>query len=267
MNTVIQTSDYAGSTRRARKPGSSGRRRPLSIMVFDLKNFAFLNVNENAIQQYGFPREQFLAMTLKDLVPKARVSNLLHFVRSAPETVMSTIIWKCLRNDGSSMLMEMQCYKFMFQGKQAMIALTREITESVQLKSITAHEARKHQIGRVRSTDIISRVDRRLMFLELNRELDRLTGLSGEVIKEPGVHRTWDAEQALSGVTEFGSHAGNGSDNAGSDSWYLPMSAWFPTWGAMRVSLLSECRARMRSLFSRWSRTGSKPHGQRWLTH
>jgi PAS domain S-box-containing protein len=39
------------------------------MWVFDLKNLAFLAVNQTAIQQYGYSREEFLAMSSEDLRP------------------------------------------------------------------------------------------------------------------------------------------------------------------------------------------------------
>ena len=37
------------------------------MWVFDLETLAFLEVNESAIQHYGYSREEFLAMKMSDL--------------------------------------------------------------------------------------------------------------------------------------------------------------------------------------------------------
>ncbi|MEI9962240.1 MAG: PAS domain-containing protein [Limisphaerales bacterium] len=39
------------------------------MWVFDLETLAFLEVNESAIQHYGYSREEFLAMTIRDIRP------------------------------------------------------------------------------------------------------------------------------------------------------------------------------------------------------
>ena len=40
---------------------------PNPMWVFDLETQAFLEVNEAAIQHYGYSREEFLAMTIADI--------------------------------------------------------------------------------------------------------------------------------------------------------------------------------------------------------
>ena len=42
---------------------------PNPMWVFDLETQAFLEVNEAAIQHYGYSREEFLAMTIADIRP------------------------------------------------------------------------------------------------------------------------------------------------------------------------------------------------------
>ena len=42
---------------------------PNPMWVFDLETLAFLEVNESAIQHYGYSREEFLAMKMSDIRP------------------------------------------------------------------------------------------------------------------------------------------------------------------------------------------------------
>ena len=40
---------------------------PLPGWVFDIETLAFLEVNQMAVQHYGYSREEFLSMTLRDI--------------------------------------------------------------------------------------------------------------------------------------------------------------------------------------------------------
>src|SRR5690606_26067870 len=40
---------------------------PLPTWIYDVETLEFLNVNEAAIIQYGYSREEFLRMTIKDI--------------------------------------------------------------------------------------------------------------------------------------------------------------------------------------------------------
>jgi PAS domain S-box-containing protein len=42
---------------------------PQPMWIYDLETLAFLEVNEAAISHYGYTREEFLQMTLKDIRP------------------------------------------------------------------------------------------------------------------------------------------------------------------------------------------------------
>ena len=45
--------------------------------VYDLKTLAFLDVNPAALDRYGYSRDEFLRMTLKDIRPPEDVPALL----------------------------------------------------------------------------------------------------------------------------------------------------------------------------------------------
>ena len=44
---------------------------PLAMWVYDLGTFDFLDVNEAAIKKYGYTKEEFLKMTIKEIRPEA----------------------------------------------------------------------------------------------------------------------------------------------------------------------------------------------------
>ena len=50
---------------------------PLPMWVYDAATLRFLAVNSAALRQYGYTREEFLAMTLKDIRPDEEVDRLL----------------------------------------------------------------------------------------------------------------------------------------------------------------------------------------------
>ncbi|MBS4040938.1 MAG: PAS domain S-box protein [Flavobacteriales bacterium] len=50
---------------------------PLPNWIYDLHTFQILEVNESALTHYGYSREEFLSITIHDLLPKEEISNLL----------------------------------------------------------------------------------------------------------------------------------------------------------------------------------------------
>ena len=43
---------------------------PQPMWIYDLETLFFLEVNDAAIDHYGYSREEFLSMTLKDIIAK-----------------------------------------------------------------------------------------------------------------------------------------------------------------------------------------------------
>ncbi len=50
---------------------------PCPLWVYDLNTLRFLAVNEAAVNHYGYTREAFLKMTIKDIRPPEDISTLM----------------------------------------------------------------------------------------------------------------------------------------------------------------------------------------------
>jgi PAS domain S-box-containing protein len=50
---------------------------PQPMWVYDLETLAFLEVNNAAMVHYGYTREEFLAMTIRDIRPPEDIPRLL----------------------------------------------------------------------------------------------------------------------------------------------------------------------------------------------
>ena len=48
---------------------------PHPMWVYDVDTLEILDVNQQAIENYGYPREEFLAMTLKELRPASEIGH------------------------------------------------------------------------------------------------------------------------------------------------------------------------------------------------
>ncbi|MFZ0998081.1 MAG: PAS domain-containing protein, partial [Candidatus Sulfotelmatobacter sp.] len=58
---------------------------PHPTWVFDRETLRFLAVNDAAVHQYGYSRDEFLAMTLKDIRPPEDVPALVETVKNLGE--------------------------------------------------------------------------------------------------------------------------------------------------------------------------------------
>src|SRR5665213_1756129 len=95
---------------------------PHPMWVFDLETMKFLEVNESAVQHYGYSRDEFLKMSLGDL----RINDPDLAAVNAGNA--SGLIWRHRRKDGEPMDMEVIWTPLAFHGKLAALTMATDVT-------------------------------------------------------------------------------------------------------------------------------------------
>jgi PAS domain S-box-containing protein len=104
---------------------------PMPMWVIDLNTFKFLDVNEIAILQYGYSRQEFLSMTTLDIRPDEgkelfkQVGHLFEMSR----TNYSKGIWNHRKKDGTIIQVETIGHRIIFEGVPARLILSNDVTE------------------------------------------------------------------------------------------------------------------------------------------
>jgi PAS domain S-box-containing protein len=104
---------------------------PNPVWVFDLETQAFLEVNDAAIQHYGYSRKEFLAMTILDLRPPG--TDALH------QTAISAaadqgLIWRHRRKNGSLIDVEVIWTPMVFHDSFAALTMAVDVTERLRVE-------------------------------------------------------------------------------------------------------------------------------------
>jgi PAS domain S-box-containing protein len=101
---------------------------PNPMWVCDTASLAFRAVNDAALHQYGYSREEFLTMTISDIRPAAeqRQSTSLS---PASEDPLLPAVWRHQRKDGSELYVEITGQKLIFEGRPAELILAQDITQ------------------------------------------------------------------------------------------------------------------------------------------
>ena len=110
-------------------------RNPYPIWVYELETLQFLAVNEKAVQHYGFTREEFLSMTIKDIRPAEDVPLLIRYVAEAAAThKMMRHLVRHRKKDGTVIDAEVAAQSIVFGGKAARLALVTDVTERKRME-------------------------------------------------------------------------------------------------------------------------------------
>ncbi len=101
---------------------------PLPLWVFDCETLAFLAVNEAAVRHYGYTRQEFLAMTLKEIGPPEGVAALLEGASRDVEGLSETVVWQHRKKDGTIIDVEITRHSIQFGGRRAELVLAHDVT-------------------------------------------------------------------------------------------------------------------------------------------
>jgi len=107
---------------------------PHPMWVYDLETLAFLAVNDAAIRHYGYSREEFLAMTAKDILLSKDVLTHFRNVALVSEGVNNAEIWWHQRKDGSVILVEISSHAIDFAGRRGEVILAYDVTKRMRME-------------------------------------------------------------------------------------------------------------------------------------
>jgi PAS domain S-box-containing protein len=101
---------------------------PHPMWVYDLETLRFLTVNDAAVAAYGYSRDEFLAMTIKEIRPVEDVQPLLDAVGS-DEGIHSPVTWRHRLKDGNLIHVEISSHTLDYGGRRARMVLAHDITQ------------------------------------------------------------------------------------------------------------------------------------------
>ncbi|MCK8515100.1 EAL domain-containing protein [Methylonatrum kenyense] len=116
---------------------------PQPMFVYDLETLQFLDVNNAAVARYGYSRDEFLAMTIRDIRPVEDVPALLENVRNVTDGFDAAGIWRHLLKDGRTILVEISSHSVDFAGRAAELVLAQDVTDRTEWQAaVTESEER-----------------------------------------------------------------------------------------------------------------------------
>ena len=103
---------------------------PSAMWIFDTKNLDILAVNRAALAQYGYSREEFLKLNIKDLRPAEDVSDLFKARAQYSSVVMSHYSgqFRHKKKDGSLILVEIYSAPITWETTAARIVTAIDVT-------------------------------------------------------------------------------------------------------------------------------------------
>jgi PAS domain S-box-containing protein len=120
---------------------------PIPTMVYDLKTLRILAVNNAAVSHYGYSREEFLALTVKDLYTPEEIPALLNILSNLNEGANQTGVWKHRLKGGTLREVEIVSHGMMIDGNQAHCILASDITNRKKMEENLLRSQKLESVG------------------------------------------------------------------------------------------------------------------------
>jgi len=105
---------------------------PYPVWVYESYTLAIKDVNLSAIRSYGYSREEFLSLTIKDLRPAEDTPALLENAKKAPEGAETAGSCKHRKKNGDLIDVEITSDTVVFAGRDARLVVATDVTERKQ---------------------------------------------------------------------------------------------------------------------------------------
>lgn len=141
---------------------------PYPTWIYDLDTLHIMEVNDAALEKYGFDKNEFMQLTMRDLHPPGEAEEFLEsMVSLANMQPVGKKLWHHSNKAGEIMIVEITSHLIDYFGKMSMQVIINDVTERVRLeKELALQQKLKQQ----QITEVVLGAQERERF-ELGQEL------------------------------------------------------------------------------------------------
>ncbi|HXV21038.1 MAG TPA: EAL domain-containing protein [Desulfuromonadales bacterium] len=177
---------------------------PHPMWIYDLETLRILAVNDAAVEHYGYPPEEFLALTIKDIRPAEDVPALLENTRQPADGVGRSGVWRHRKKDGSIISVEIITHALEFEERGAKLVLAHDVTDALRAQESMRRLNRTLKVLSRCNETLVRATDEKTL---LHGVCDILVSLGGYLLAWVGFPRL-DAARTI----KVAAHAGANGD-------------------------------------------------------
>ena len=122
---------------------------PEAMWVYDAETLRFLAVNEAAVRHYGYSRQEFLALTIRDIRPPEEQDRLEAALQHAATGAATHVDARHRKKDGTFIQVEVSADSIDFDGRPARLVLAKDVTGRRRLEEQLRQAQKMEAIGQL----------------------------------------------------------------------------------------------------------------------
>ncbi|HXE90458.1 MAG TPA: PAS domain S-box protein [Terriglobales bacterium] len=149
---------------------------PQPMWVYDAETLRFLAVNDAAVARYGYSRDEFQCMTIKDIRPFEDVPRLIESAQLAEhQDALEAGEWRHRKKDGTVFDVLISSHRIAWEGRPARLVLAADITERKRVEdALRESEAKFRAVSETAPTAILIHDGARILYA--NPAAEQITG-------------------------------------------------------------------------------------------
>lgn len=116
---------------------------PSPMVIWDFETGKFIECNKEALRTYGYTREEFLQLTIRDIRPKEDIPLIEAATRSESDYEAAPTRWRHLKKSGELMYIEIRSHIIDFNGTRAAFVHLNNVTDRVLSEEELLHTYKK----------------------------------------------------------------------------------------------------------------------------
>lgn len=160
---------------------------PAPMFIFDFETLQIIDCNEETLLKYGYSKEEFLQLTIKDIRPKEDIAKIKKAVES--EEAYGEIhkeIWRHKKKNGELMYMDITGHLINYNGRRVSLVMLIDITEKLKIEQQNEFEKRDKEALINNTEDLIWSVSQGFKLIAVNKAYIKNMALLTGVTVEPG---------------------------------------------------------------------------------
>ena len=176
---------------------------PLPMWVYDLDTLAFLDVNHAAMRYYGYSREEFLSMTIKDIRPPEDIPLMMKNIARLGQGVSLSGTLRHRKKDGTVIDVEIISHGSTFGQRRVRFVIANDITARRRAEEALRQSEERYRDLFENANDAIFIVDADLHYVDVNKKAVALLGYSKEELLAMKITDVIPSEQLSRSKVEF----------------------------------------------------------------